>query len=255
MKTENLFSIVVPTYNAGSTIERALQSVLEQSFRFFEVLVVDNQSTDGTLDIVRRLNDARIRVLSEKDCGIYDAMNKGIDLCRASWIYFLGSDDYLQDNLVLERIAGCIATGDFDVIYGQVIIEKTGEIYAGEFDARKLVFRNISHQAIFFKSNLFETIGRFELKYKICADHILNVKWFFNNALRKKYIDIIVATFGSNGVSSKEDDIVKVAELPGVVRRYAGLGTYLKFYVFEPKLKRFRKKWTRLFSRFARTTI
>src|SRR5688572_23331397 len=99
-----MFSIIIPTLNSEAHIRRSLESVLHQSFPNFEILIVDGLSVDQTLSIVQQENDARITTYSEKDHGIYDAMNKGITLAKGKWLYFLGSDDVLYDNNVFQDV-------------------------------------------------------------------------------------------------------------------------------------------------------
>src|SRR5215218_2671624 len=97
-------SIIIPTYNAGNNLARALESVLQQTFSSFEVLIMDGLSTDNTSAIVESFHDERIQLFREGDRGIYDAMNKGIAKARGAWLYFLGSDDELYTSTVLEEI-------------------------------------------------------------------------------------------------------------------------------------------------------
>src|SRR5246127_4505724 len=105
---EPSFSVIIPTYNSAKTISQSIQSVLRQSFTGYEVLIIDGASTDDTLAITSAFNSERIKTISEKDRGVYDAMNKGIKLAKGQWLYFLGSDDALYDDSVLEKIKGLI---------------------------------------------------------------------------------------------------------------------------------------------------
>ena len=86
-------SIIIPTFNSANTLRRALDSIIGQTLNDLEVLIMDGVSTDQTLDIAKTYNDNRIRIFSEPDNGVYDAMNKGIDKASGEWLYFLGSDD------------------------------------------------------------------------------------------------------------------------------------------------------------------
>ena len=100
-----LITIIIPTYNCEKTIGDALDSILGQSIKEVEVLIVDGLSTDRTLEIVAQYQTkhANIVLHSEKDEGIYDAMNKGIGLAKGDWLYFMGSDDTLFENTTLEK--------------------------------------------------------------------------------------------------------------------------------------------------------
>ena len=90
-------SIILPTFNCDKVIRHCIESIVGQEFHDWELLVMDGMSRDGTLEIVRQYSskDSRIRVYSEPDNGIYDAMNKGIDKSQGEWLYFMGSDDSL----------------------------------------------------------------------------------------------------------------------------------------------------------------
>lgn len=110
------FSIIIPTYNSSATLGQALNSIIEQSFKDFEILIMDGASSDKTVAIAQKINDPRISIYSEPDSGVYDAMNKGIARARGEWVYFLGSDDWLINNTVLDKINAHISP-DIDIIY------------------------------------------------------------------------------------------------------------------------------------------
>ena len=139
------FTIVIPTFNSAQTLKRSLDSVLGQGFTQLEILVIDGVSTDNTLDIIRTcsLKDNRLQYISEQDSGIYDAMNKGIKRASGDWIYFLGSDDRLYDDSVLEKIHLVITGGNYLLVYGYIITEKYGR-YGGPVSANDLLKKNIS---------------------------------------------------------------------------------------------------------------
>lgn len=99
-----LISIIIPTYNCENTFTIALKSVLSQDLEEKEIIIVDGGSSDGTLDLLNKYDQQIDYWISEPDNGIYDALNKGIDLANGEWLYFLGSDDKLYDNHVLTDI-------------------------------------------------------------------------------------------------------------------------------------------------------
>jgi glycosyltransferase involved in cell wall biosynthesis len=199
-----LFSIIIPTYNSQNVVNRALDSLVSQSFKNFEVLVIDGLSKDNTVEVVRNYNDPRIKIRSEKDHGIYDAMNKGIKMAEGEWLYFLGSDDQLYSVDTLAQVAE--KTEGVDVVYGNVYSTRFGGLYDGEFDDNKIKDKNICHQAIFLNRKVFQEVGVFEQKYKGYGDWDHNMKWFLSPVIRKKYIDIIVAHYADGGFSSTQFD-------------------------------------------------
>lgn len=199
------FSIIVCTYNTSKSLPATLDSILTQTCSDYEVVIVDGASTDGTQEIIKDYEkkfSGQLRWISETDSGIYDAMNKGIDMAQGEWIYFLGCDDTFHSDDVLEKIAEEIKKNDTDVVYGNVMWGKTGKIYDGEFSSLKLIRKNICHQSIFFKKILFQKFGKYDLKYKVLADHVFNMRWFSDGNVRRLYVNLIVANYNLDGKSS-----------------------------------------------------
>ena len=200
-------TIIIPTLQAERTLGEALDSVLVQQFIDLEVLIMDSVSRDRTLEIAAAYiqRDSRVRIISEPDKGIYDAMNKGIEAAHGEWILFLGSDDKLNDPQVLGVFAGTPGLETLDLVYGNVVSPSYKGVYDGEFDLRKLLVRNMPHQAIFHKRSLFPLIGGYSIHYRGYADWDFNIRCFRDSRVRKRYIDLVVAYFGANGVSSRHD--------------------------------------------------
>ena len=193
-------SIITSTRNAASTLARCLHSVAAQDFENWEHWIIDAVSTDETLPIARRAaaQDTRIKLLSEADGGIYDAMNKGIRLARGEWIYFLGADDELFDAGVLSRMFDA-KNQDCDFMYGDVMLIPGQRIHGGPFDLVRLLIKNISHQAIFYRRSVFDRLGEFDLRFPVFADWAFNIKCMLDPAVRKFHVDIIVARFHLGG--------------------------------------------------------
>jgi glycosyltransferase involved in cell wall biosynthesis len=207
--TMPLFSIIIPTFNSAKTLDACLSSIISQSLQNFEVLIFDGLSTDATLTIVKQFAGLypNIRWVSEKDQGIYDAMNKGIGLCSGEWLLFLGSDDTLYDREVLGKIATVINGKKIvDVVYGNVFSTRFNGFYDGVFTPEKLLRQNICHQSVFFKKSIFNSTGTFDLKYRSHADWDHNFRWFFSKEITNKYVDIIIADYGDGGFSSTNPD-------------------------------------------------
>lgn len=183
--------------------------MIDQSFKNFEIIIIDGLSTDSTLNIACSFEDDRIKYISEQDKGIYDAMNKGIELAAGEYLYFLGSDDTLYDNYVFEKVALALKRSFSVVLYGNVKINGDAgwasdkQIYDGEFDTSKILKKNISHQAIFYKKEILEG-EKFNIAFKICADYDLNLRLF--SRYKFQYDDLIVATFNGGGKSVSAED-------------------------------------------------
>jgi glycosyltransferase involved in cell wall biosynthesis len=200
-------TILIPTLQAESTLQESLDSLINQDFRDFEILIMDSVSHDGTLAIARDAaeKDRRIRVFSAPDNGVYDAMNKGIQQARGQWIYFLGSDDFMYNSQVLSTVFAIKDRDRFDLLYGNVVSPSYSGVYDREFTFKKLLERNISHQAIFYRRTIFDFIGNYNVRYKGHADWDLNIRCFSDNRVRRLYIDMIIARFGADGLSSRHD--------------------------------------------------
>lgn len=205
-----LFSIIIPTFNSEAVLKDCLESISTQSFKNYEVILVDGKSTDATIDIVKMFSNKidSIKWISEYDKGIYDAMNKGIEMAKGKYLLFFGSDDTLYSKTVLEQISKIIETNTADVVYGNVISKVFNGVYDGEFTFSKLSEKNICHQAIFFKKIVFDKIGGFNLKYKMCADYDHNIRWFFSSKISRLYVDLIITNYGDSGYSSFNRDLV-----------------------------------------------
>ena len=217
-----LISIITPTYNSAKHLKACILSVAKQSYANKEHLILDNLSTDGTLHILNKYlaRYPHLRLITEGDKGIYDAMNKGISLSKGEWLYFLGSDDIMYDDNVLNDILTSPEASCSDVIYGNVQWGKNGFIYAGEFSNFKLIEKNICHQAILFRKNVFEQLGKFDTQYPSMADWAFNMQWFGNNNIRRRYIDKIIAVYAKNGYSSKNDDHEFLENKEALIRKY-----------------------------------
>jgi glycosyltransferase involved in cell wall biosynthesis len=214
-------TIIIPTLQAERTLPDALNSLVSQQYSDFEVLIMDSMSRDRTLAIAEAFvkNDGRVRVFSEPDKGIYDAMNKGIEKARGQWILFLGSDDRLQDKEALAFFAALPDPGAFDMVYGNVVSPSYKGVYDGPFSFPKLLSRNMPHQAIFYRKSLFELIGGYTIRYRGHADWEFNIRCFSDNRVRIRYIDRIIAYFGADGVSSRHDiPFIKERLLPERLR-------------------------------------
>jgi len=206
------FSIIIPTFNAEKTLQNCLESIEKQSYNSYQVVIVDGISTDNTLSIAKRFCDDNpsFTLTSEHDRGIYDAMNTGLKLATGEWLYFLGSDDTLFDQNVLEDISREINLIDSEVIYGNVLM--TGEskwnldgvIFNGAYDLPLLLDYNICHQAIFYKKSVFESLGIFNLDYPVSSDYDFNLRCFANT--RMTHVAVTVANYYLGGFSSQYED-------------------------------------------------
>ncbi len=226
-------SIIIPTFNSSSSMERCLQSIRIQTFRDYEVILQDGASSDDTIRIASGFQDANpgmhVQIFSEKDQGPYDAMNKGCRRASGEWLYFLGSDDELHDESVLSTVMGSPGLATCDVIYGNVqaigdSCAKDGSIYDGMFDLSKLLTKNICHQAIFYRAEFLRRIGEYNTRYAVWADWDFNLRCWANTEFR--YVDMVVANFYAGGLSGRGADECFSREAVSNVLRYFGPSDY-----------------------------
>jgi glycosyltransferase involved in cell wall biosynthesis len=240
------FSFVIPTYNSAETLSLSLDSILQQTFTNFEVLLLDGASKDETVKIAKHYKDPRINVFSEPDEGIYDAMNKGIAKAKGEWIYFLGSDDSLLNNKVLQDLYQFIQTTRCKVVYGSAKIcgeagwAKDGAIYDGEFSLEKLLRTNICHQAMLYHRSVFQKLGNYDLQYNVCADYDFNLKCFANYAFA--YVPITLSLFNAGGASTTNHDEPFARDMWINIVKYFGLGIFKRtFTAHHRKFSRVRQ--------------
>ncbi len=198
-------SIIIPTFNSGAVLSRALNSIVNQTFTDWEALIMDGGSSDNTVKIGQSYNDSRICIYSEPDKGIYDAMNKGIRKANGEWLYFLGSDDWLITPETLRSVFS-VDIDSYDVVYGDVESVQLAPEHGGEWSLSTIEY-NRCHQGIFYKRKVFKELGFYNLDYPVLADFDLNLKWFFSKKIKNKYIPITVAHYSEGGFSYDQSDI------------------------------------------------
>lgn len=204
-----LITIIIVAKNAKTTIASALKSIEAQTYSAVECIVIDGASTDGTREILQ--NESSIDILiSEPDRGIYDAMNKGINYAHGEWILFLGADDQLADRSVLSRIFSMSYDSQF--IYGNVRFGQSAYFYDGAFSKSKLMWKNICHQAIFYRRELFLRIGLFDERYPLWADWEFNLRAFADPATKPQYINEVISLYGARGLSYAQCDHIFLAD-------------------------------------------
>lgn len=220
MDNKYKISVIVPCLNAGATIANCINSILMQEYSNFEIIVVDGLSNDETINIVNRLiSDGDHKIIAEKDNGIYDAINKGIDMASGDYLIVLGSDDVFYDNKVLNRVF----LSDFkyaDLIYGNVIFKSTNVIYDGKFNIIKLMTKNICHQSIFYHKSVYEKLGKYDTKYKALADVLFNIRCFESGDITIRYIDEIISIYNDKGYSSMHSDTAYWENLTENLKKY-----------------------------------
>lgn len=200
-----LITVITVVYNGVAHLEETILSVIGQTYDNVEYIIIDGGSTDGTLEIIRRYKHAIDYWVSEKDRGIYDAMNKGIGLVynADSLINFMNSDDQFHDTDVCSLIA--LDYNNEDFIYGKIRLDdEEFSISSGQEVTRNTLafFTICHHQSIFTKRSVFFDIGIFSLNYTISSDYDFVVRCFLNSTAKKKYTNNVIAIMKIGGVSN-----------------------------------------------------
>ena len=232
-----LFSVLVVCLNPGDKLKKTMESILRQSFTDYEIIIKDGLSEDGSLSYVKSLQDERIRVIEQKDTGIYDAMNQAAEAACGRYVYFLNCGDWFYENTVLEKMAAWIeeqpsATG---IYYGNIYERVTGQVvYSNpQIDAFGC-YRNVPcHQACFYDRQLLLK-HPFETAYRVRADYEQFLWCFFAKEISGKvefnYREILIADYEGGGFSeSKENKKRSAAEHREITSRYMSRGQLLKY--------------------------
>ena len=200
-KVNPYFSIITVCYNSEKTIERTITSLRNQSYQNFEYIIIDGGSTDSTLEIIKKNLDVVSILVSEKDEGIYDAMNKGIDLASGEIVGIINSDDWYEND-TLENIFK-ISSGQSNlVIHGLCRYFNGNEInQIIGYHHSNLPLYSISHPTCFVSKSLYIAKGKFDTKYKIAADYDLLLR-FYLDKVTFIFIELIIANFQNGGASS-----------------------------------------------------
>lgn len=201
-------SIVTVCYNSAGTIAETLRSVAMQRYPHVEHIVVDGSSTDGTLRVVEAEGAHVSRVVSEPDNGIYDAMNKGFNLCSGDVVAFLNSDDTYLDETVIERVIAAFSAEGVDLVYGDIfMVDSLGKLKrqwcTGEVTVNSLSGRQIPHPAMFVKRNVLASLEPvFDTNFQIAADFKQQLILLSRSNIRCRYISQPLAKMRVGGAST-----------------------------------------------------
>ncbi len=201
----SLVSIVTVCLNSKNTIERTIKSVLSQTYPNIEYIIIDGKSIDGTVDIIKKYEECfngNLTVVSEKDNGIYDAMNKGIRLARGEVIALLNSDDWYENDTI-ELVMQSYSKGLSCVIYGMLRRYKDNKEHSIQFlNSNFLETEGMCHSSCFISKEAYERCGLYDVQYKIVSDFDLLLRMKKNGVY---FIPIykVLTNFTMGGASSK----------------------------------------------------
>lgn len=206
-------TIITATYNSGATLRDTIRSILSQSHTDWQHVIVDGGSKDNTLDIIREFEpqyNGRLKWISEKDNGIYDAMNKGITMADGDVIGILNSDDFYSSNDVLSRVAGALSSPDIDAVYGDIHYVNDDDLntcvryYSSKNFSRGLMRMGYqpAHPSLYCKKSVYEKCGYFDTSFKVAADFEHMLRLFYIHRIKTKYLRFDFVTMRTGGAST-----------------------------------------------------
>ena len=207
-------SLITATYNSAETLRDTMQSVLNQTFKDVDYIVVDGGSKDATMDIVKEFEpqfEGRLRWVSERDKGIYDAMNKGVRMAQGDIVGILNSDDFFASDKVLETVNNAFTESQtIEGVYADVRYVdwhdtgKTVRMFSGkDFKREKLCWGKMPpHPSFYVRRGCYDKCGLYSLDYPICADYDMFVKMIWEANIKTLYINDVFVNMRSGGTSS-----------------------------------------------------
>jgi len=203
---KNSISIITICFNAEKYIEETIASVISQTYKNYEYIIVDGGSKDGTIAIIKKYSSKIDRWISKPDDGIADAMNKGIEMATGEYIFFLHSDDYLLHSEVLQNVSYHLKKNPEIALFDIYLKDQGNKVLSVPrgFNFWMNFKTGVFHQSTFCKRELFLKINKFDTQFKIAMDYD-----FFLRAYREKvsttYTDYPVSLMRLTGLSSKRD--------------------------------------------------
>ncbi len=205
-----LVSIITVCFNAAETIETTIKSIVSQTYKNIEYIVVDGGSVDGTLQILEHYRKHISVIVSERDEGIYDAMNKGIDLAQGDFIGIINADDWYEEDAIekVVRISRNISENT-GVISGQIRFIDGEQSFLSKKKEMEQIWMEmpISHPATFIRKSVYEKYGTYNTHYQIAADYELIFRLYINH-VNFYFCNDILANFRVGGISSARKDIL-----------------------------------------------
>ena len=220
-------SIITVTYNSGLTLCDTIKSVLQQEYPYIEYIIIDGLSNDNTVNIIREyetLFNGRLKWISEKDNGIYDAMNKGIQMSTGDIVGIINSDDFYHRNDIIEKVVRTFENNhEAQVLYGDVRfvnsnnLNKTVRYYSSKIFSPKLFRFGFmpAHPTFFTYRKYFQEFGDYKTDYKIAADYELLIRFLKIHQLKSKYLplDFMKMRMGGTSTASVKSNLLLNREI------------------------------------------
>ena len=225
-------SIITINLNNGAGLQKTMESVFAQTFKDYEYIIIDGGSTDGSKELIEKHQNKLVYGVSEKDEGVYHAMNKGIRKTRGEYLLFLNSGDIFHS---IDSIQILLKDSVEDIIYGNIMVNSTAGNWLKEYPL-DLTFEyflhdTLPHPASIIKKALFDKLGLYNEQNKIVSDWEFYMKAIFLHKASYKYINSILVDFDFEGISSKMENASIIKEEKEIVLK--------KYYTgFPPENKR-----------------
>ena len=213
MEQNRMYSIIVVCLNAGQRLQDTVESILGQRYENFEVVVKDGGSSDGSIEMLGNIfQDERIRVYTQKDNGIYDAMNQAVKMAKGTYFLFMNTGDSFYDEEVLDKITCEIhrlerAGRKADIIYGNMYHKAQDTvIYAAPEINDFTCYRNVPcHQTCFYRRTLFDGRG-YNTEYNVRADYEHFLWCYYERGAEIRYVPVVVASYEGGGYSETKEN-------------------------------------------------
>lgn len=242
-------TVITPTFNSEKTIQTNVESVLNQSYKDFEHIIIDNQSNDETINILKNLYKvvpSNLRIISEKDFGIADAFNKGIKNSTGGIITILNSDDYYFQNNIFEQVIVAFNKLQCLIVHGDVkfIDPKYGSYIRKPLGFNKLITMPLNHPTMFVKKEVYSEVGLFDTTYRYSMDfeyYCRLYKHFTNMNKTLFYFDKNPMVVMNAGGESWKNEIQSIREVKRAVAQHSlsnlNLWTQIELRLFRTYLK------------------
>jgi glycosyltransferase involved in cell wall biosynthesis len=208
-------SIITVVWNNKETIKDAIDSILNQTYKDIECIIIDGASTDGAIDIIKNYGNKISKFVSEKDNGLYDAMNKGIALATGDVVGVLNSDDFYIDNEVIEKVVKTFEEQKTDSVYADLVfvkpdnLEKTVRYYdSSKFNPSRFAYGWMpAHPTFFVKREMYEKYGVLRTDLKIAADFDILARFLYTHKISYHYMQEVLVKMRVGGVSTSFSSI------------------------------------------------
>ncbi|MDD2493910.1 MAG: glycosyltransferase family 2 protein [Tissierellia bacterium] len=248
-------SIITATYNSSAYIADCIKSVNEQTYKDIEHIIIDGASKDNTLDIIKGLPNRVTKIVSERDKGIYDAMNKGISIATGNLIGILNSDDFFTDENVVSNIVNEFTSNtEIEGVYSNLFYVKPDmpqtivrHWISKPFKTKSFFYGwHPPHPTLYLKSEVYVKYGQFDLDFALAADFELMLRFFERYNIKTKYIDITTIRMRLGGATSKNLENVRKQNIECIEafkkNEFKAPVLYPIYRLF-PKLLQYFKRW------------